>query len=231
MTENGEHTESARREPSRPDGRIKRRRVLKSGLVTSTVLATGGVTGLATGGTAGHTAAHPTDDWDDLSLKEQLKVVRKATQPYRDLDTMAGAGYVSSPIPLFCSEGYHFDNLANWGTAQLDPENPESLFYVLNPGGKLVLGGAEYIVVTELDENADLVDPEPDLFNDESEPVEDDPLRGTTESDGWHVIEDPASGLVLWDLHVWIHEDNPAGVFSLPNPRYADLPGCVELEV
>lgn len=198
-----------------------RRRLLKAGIVTA---------GIAAGGIAGAATAKPTD-WDDLPLKEQLRVVRKATQPYTRLETMGEAGYVSAPIPLFCSEGYHFDNPALWETPELDPRTPESLFYVLNGGGKLVLGGAEFVVVTDLDENGEAVDPKPDLFNDENEPLESDPLRGTSEEDGWILIEDPASGLVIWDLHVWVHEKNPEGVFSLPNPRFEEMPGCVALEL
>lgn len=211
------------RDPGKNRASINRRNLLR---------AAAGTTAVASLPASGATQkAHHSGTWNELSLTEQLRVVRKATQPYQKLDNMAEAGYVSSPIPLFCSEGYHFDNLANWETPELDPRNPESLFYVLNEAGRLKLGGAEFIVVTELDENGDPVDPRPDLFNDEGESVDDDPLRGISEEDGWNLIVDPGSGLVLWDLHVWVHEYNPDGVFSLPNHRYADMPGCVVLEL
>lgn len=215
-------TESDRTASNEAQFDINRRRLLKTGLAT-TAISAGGFSGITT-------ARLADEEWDDLSLKEQLKVVRKATQPYKQLEEMANAGYVSAPLPLVCSEGLHFDNIPHWETPELDPENPESLFYMLNDGGKLKLGGAEFIVVTELDENGDPVDPKPDLFNDESVPLESDPLRGTREEDGWTIIEDPATGLVIWDLHVWVHETNPEGFFSLPNPRFADMPGCVPLE-
>jgi hypothetical protein len=84
--------------------------------------------------------------------------------------------------------------------------------------------------MTDLDENEDPVDPMPDLFNDESEPLERPPLGGTAEADGWNLFRDPTTGVVFWDLHVWVHERNPEGVFSLPNPNYADIPGCVPIE-
>lgn len=200
---------------------VNRRRLLKAGVATAGIAAAGGVPGSVT--------ARSTD-WDDFTLSEQLNVVREATQPFKQLENMAEAGYVSAPIPLVCSEGLHFDNLERWETGELDPENPESLFYMVDGDGKLNLGGAEFIVVTELDENDEPVDPKPDLFNDEDESRDCDPLRGTREADGWNVLEDPATGAVLWDLHVWVHEDNPEGVFSLPNPRFADMPGCVPLE-
>lgn len=202
---------------------MNRRRLLQAGIATSAIAGRGG-TGLA--------SARPLDeDWDSLSLREQLRIVRKATQPYKQLRNMARAGYVSSPIPLFCSEGYHFDNLALWETPEVDPRRPEALFYMLRDSGKLTLGGAEYIVVTELDEQGNPLHPKPDLFNDETVSLDGDPLNGLSEADAWHLIVDPASGLVIWDLHVWVHEENPEGVFSLPNPRFADMPGCVPLEL
>lgn len=199
---------------------INRRRLLKAGVLTGSIAATGGVSRIVTA---------QSTDWDDLTLHKQLNVVRSATQPYKRLENMGEAGYVSAPLPVLCSEGYHFDKIPLWD-GQLDPERPESLFYMVNDGGNLKLGGAEYILITDLDENGDPVDPMPDLFNDEGEPLESPPLRGTAEEDGWNLFRDTTTGVVFWDLHVWVHERNPEGVFSLPNPRYADMPGCVPLE-
>ena len=219
MTNESKPTESDR-PPT--DGRldINRRRLLKVGVLTASIAATRSATGTVTA---------RSDDWDDLTLRQQLNVVRKATQPYKRLENMAEAGYVSSPIPVACSEGYHFDKIPLWD-GQIDPEQPESLFYMIGEGGTLKLGGAEFILITELDENGDPVDPMPDLFNDECETLESPPLRGTAEEDGWTLFRDTETGLVFWDLHVWVHERNPEGVFSLPNPRYANMPGCVPLE-
>lgn len=202
-------------------GDVSRRQLLKTGAFATGVALVGGASGSA--------VALPAD-WEELSLKEQLRVVRRATTPYKRLEEMDAAGYVSANLPLVCSEGLHFDKLSLWEDGVLDPENPESLFYMVNDGGKLVLGGAEFILVTELDENDEPVAPKPDLFNDEDEPLDSAPLLGTSEADGWIPIVDPATGFAIWDLHVWVHEKNPLGVFSLPNPRFADMPGCVPLE-
>lgn len=199
---------------------VSRRKLLKASAVAAGV-------GLVTG--SGSALATPTG-WDDLPLKQQLSVAQRATKHYKHLDAMDEAGYVSASLALLCSEGYHFDNETLWESNELDPERPESLFYMLHRNGKLSLGGSEFIVVTELDEEGEPVDPKPDLFNDDDEPVDGDVLRGVSEEDGWMLIEDPATGLVIWDLHVWLHEYNPAGVFSLPNPRFEDMPGCVPLE-
>lgn len=195
---------------------VSRRRLLEAG-----AFATG--MGLV-GGFSGGAVALP-EDWEDRSLKEQLRIVRQVTTPYKRLGEMGRAGYVSSNIPLFCSEGYHFDEVSLWN--ELDPEQPGSLFYVFGESGKLSLGGAEFLLITDIENPADT----PDLFNDEDEPLHSPPLRGTSEEAGWHLITDPATGFAVWDLHVWVHERNPLGVFSLPNPRFADMPGCVPLEL
>jgi hypothetical protein len=169
-------------------GGVSRLRLLKTGAFVTGM-------GLAGGGTAS-AVARPSD-WDDGSLREQLNVVREATAPYKRLAAMNPAGYVSPNLPPICNEGLHFDDLSLWEDGVLDPEHPESLFY---------------------------------MVNDEGEPLDGKPLEGTPEADGWHLIPDPATGFAIWDLHVWVHERNPAGVFGLPNPRYADMPGCVPLE-
>ena len=195
---------------------VSRRRVLRAGAFATGAAFLGGGSGVALALPSG---------WSDLSLKEQLKAVRKATIPYKRLEEMDRAGYVSANIPLFCSEGYHFDKVSLWN--ELDPEQPGSLFYVIDEGGKLKLGGVEFLLHTDLGDPG----PKPDLFNDEGEPPNGSPLLGTSEEEGWHLITDPATGFAVWDLHVWVHEKNPLGVFSLPNPRFADMPGCVPLEL
>lgn len=214
--ETGTSVERERTPPGVNQSEIARRRLLKAGIATASIATAGGVPGAAT--------ARSTD-WDDLSLHEQLKVVRHATQPYRRLDAMDEAGYVSAPLPLVCGLGYVFDNLEFWGNP-LDPRNPESLFYVLNSGGKLKLAGVEFVLVTERDADGEPVHTMPDLFNDESVSPEDAPLRGASEEDSWILIDDPASGLTLWVLHVWVHETNPDGVFTPRNPRFDAMPGC-----
>lgn len=207
------------RERTSPDSNrfeITRRRLLNAGIATAGIAAAGGAAGTVT--------AQPTG-WDDLSLHEQLKVVRDATRPYKRLRAMDEAGYVSTPLPLVCGLGYVFDNLEFWEDP-LDPRNPESLFYVLNSGGKLKLAGVEFILVTDRGADGSPVDPMPNLFNDEGVSPEDALLRGTSEADSWILIDDPASGLTLWVLHVWVHETNPDGVFNPRNPRFEAMPGC-----
>lgn len=167
------------------------------------------------------------DDWADLSLAEQLDAVREATAPYEQLDAMADDGYVSAKLPLYCGIGYHFDNESVWESPP-QPTQPGSLFYVLSSDGQLALGGAEYLFVTDKDDEGNPTNPKPDLFNDENEPLDEEPLAGTREADSWELIEDPATGKFVWNLHAWVHIDNPDGVFRSRNPDLEEMPGCVQ---
>lgn len=166
------------------------------------------------------------DDWEDLPLAEQLATVREATAPYKQL-AAADDGYVSANIPLYCGLGYHFDNERVWEQPP-QPTRPGSLAYGLSADGQLRLGAAEYLFITDKDDEGNPTDPKPDVFNDEDEPLEEPPLAGTREADGWELIEDPATGKFVWTLHAWVHIDNPDGVFHPSNPDLKDMPGCVQ---
>lgn len=166
-------------------------------------------------------------DWEELSLAEQLDEVREATAPYERFDAMGDAGYVSAKLPLYCGLGYHFDKESLWEKPP-QPTQPGSLAYVLSADGQLTLGAAEYLFVTDKDDEGNPADPEPDVFNDEAEPLDEQPLSGTRESDGWELVEDPATGKFVWSLHAWVHVDNPDGVFHPSNPDFEEMPGCVQ---
>lgn len=165
------------------------------------------------------------DSWETLSLAEQLERVRETTAPYKQLDAMAADGYVSS-TRLYCGLGYFFDK-ASILEQPPQPPQPGSLFYVLSADGQLTLGGAEYFLITNKDDEGNPTDPKPDVFNDEDEPLEEKPLAGTREADGWALVDDPASEKLIWALQVWVHLDNPDGVFSHRNPNFNEMPGCV----
>lgn len=167
------------------------------------------------------------DGWDDLSLAEQLDTVREATAPYKQPDAVADDGYVSAELPLYCGLGYHFDNESVWENPP-QPTQPGSLAYVLSADGQFTLGAVEYLFVTDRDDEDNPADPQPEVFNDDDEPLDEKPLAGTREADGWELIEDPATGKFVWTLHAWVHVDNPNGVFHPSNPDFADMPGCVQ---
>jgi hypothetical protein len=208
---------------TKPIGDITRRDTLRAGALAATVAVGGSLVGFA--------RAVP-DDWDSRSFDQQLRYLRARTHRYRRVSAADADGYVSAALPLYCGVGYHFDKESAWeGENAPDPDTPGSLFYVLDDNDELRLAGVEYLLVTELDEEGEPVDPMPDLFNDEQTDVEADPLFGRSEADGWELIVDPATGFTVWDLHVWLHEENPAGVFTHTHPSYEDLPTCVPLDL
>lgn len=204
-------------------GDVTRRDVLKTGAASVALVVGGGLVGSVTATPAG---------WDDRSLEQQLRYLRTRTRPYRKLSAADRDGYVSAALPLYCGMGYHFDKESVWeGENAPDPSTPGSLFYALSESDRLDLVGVEYLLVTELDGDGEPNDPMPNVFNDKPENADEKPLYGTTEADGWELITDPATGFTVWDLHVWLHEDNPLGVFHPTHPKYADLPTCVPLDV
>lgn len=179
-----------------------------------TVLKTAGIAGIIGGTLAGRASAsdHWTietpDGWDDMSLKKQLKTVRKATKPYRKPGGAAADGYVNSGR-LVCSHGFSYDRSFD---DVVDPTYPHIITYLLS-GKKLELAAAEYVVT------GDHEDTPPDLFNDEGESLV------LSEEDGWITY----GGLT--SLHVWVHEDNPDGIFAPRNSAVDDMSGCIEVPV
>ena len=170
-------------------------------------------------------ASDDADDWDSFTLSKQLDTVRAATEQYRDLAAVEEDGFETPPLPLLCGAGFHWDKVNRWDQ-EIDPEKPESLAYVLE-GNTLVLGAVEYIFMTEL-VGGEPVDDPPQIFNDDNELLNQEPLMSTPESEGWELVEE--DDLVFWDLHVWVHQPNPKGVFHHTNPDYEDMPGCVPIE-
>ena len=140
----------------------------------------------------------------DGPLSPELQQVRAAVARYHSVDQAIAAGYfAASP----CEEspagamGIHFINPALFGPGN-DPRNPEILLYVPNADGELKLVGVEYFQVDadqDLTTNAD----RPSIFGQ----AFDGPMLGH------------APGMPIhYDLHVWIAEANPAGVFAQWNP-------------
>lgn len=169
-----------------------------------------GVGLVAAGGFSGPAAA------GDDAFARQLDTVRAATRKYRDLDTAADDGYRF--FGVFDFVGVAFANFANVGNVGLtDP--PSLLFYAPTRSADItgeddvtdantILAGIEYHVA-----GRDAGDQ--DMFDDElaSRRLE------VTEAQGWH--PNPA-GADITGLHVWVHLQNPAGVFATEHPTIRD---------
>jgi hypothetical protein len=140
----------------------------------------------------------------DGPLASNLQAVRSAVAKYHSVGQAIAAGYIpfsrceQSPAGAM---GIHFANPALFGPG-LDPANPEVLLYMPNADGDLKLVGVEYFQV-DADQNLATNNDRPSILG--------------------HVFDGPMLGHnptmpIHYDLHVWVAESNPAGVFAQWNP-------------
>ena len=179
----------------------------------------------------GTTAVTGTESQADVafSVGAELAAVRQATKRFHDISAAYAAGYTTEFEP--CVEipggpvmGVHARNEALMGDQTVDPLRPELLLYEPTPTGGFRLVGVEYfqiVLVHDGDPNtndtptawfgheeppsARIVGPTPQLFGQRF----DGPMEGHI-PDGsmpWH-----------WDLHAWIWQGNPDGIFAPFNP-------------
>mgnify|MGYP001460004798 CR=1 FL=1 len=149
---------------------------------------------LHTGGTASSAAATPSAGL--------LKQVHAATARYHSTTQATKAGYaVASPCvshPTLGAMGFHWVNGALVDPVY-EPLRPEAVLYAPSADGSLKLVAVEYIVIN-VGQPAPTFDGHP--FDVGGTPV-------------------PAPH---WSLHVWIHRDNPNGVFTRFNPDVTCTP-------
>ena len=133
-----------------------------------------------------------------------LERIRGALARYNSVALAERDGYVrsspceSSPAGTM---GVHYVNPALFGPGN-DPLQPEILVYLPDERGRMKLVAAEYFSVDQ-DQNLETADDRPMIFG---QPF-DGPMLGH------------APGMPIhYDLHVWLFEANPAGVFAAWNP-------------
>jgi hypothetical protein len=131
-------------------------------------------------------------------VEEILRVVRRLTQPYRDLRAAMAAGYNAQLTPCMESPpaggmGFHYGAPALVdGTVQ--PLKPEILMYEPQRNGDLLLVGVEYVV----------------------------PYTAWTSPNPPTLVGIPFhrnDAFGLWVLHAWIWKHNPSGLLQDWNPR------------
>lgn len=131
-----------------------------------------------------------------------VKRVHAATARYHSTTQATKAGYAAaSPCvaaPGLGGMGFHWvnDALVDPG---FDPLRPEALLYAPGPNGSLKLVAVEYIVI-DVGQPAPTFDGHP--FDVGGTPVPVD----------------------HWSLHVWVHRDNPNGIFTPFNPSVTCTP-------
>jgi hypothetical protein len=137
---------------------------------------------------------------------ELLRVVREATERFKDVKDAERAGYVLQFGCVSGSDsgamGLHFVNGALVNAGQLDARHPQIVIYEPTTDGKLKLIGADFL-----------------LFADAWNATHDGPpeLMGQL----FHLFDAPNRfGLpAFYTLHVWAWKDNPNGAFVNWHPN------------
>jgi hypothetical protein len=144
----------------------------------------------------------------DGALPPELQDVRAAVARYHSFEQAQSDGYtlragepcVRSPIGTM---GYHVANAALMADDAIDPLRPELLLYTADQNGSLKLVGVEYWK-RDSDGSLATADDRPTLFG---QPF-DGPMPGHNPTMPVH-----------YDLHAWVAEQNPSGVFAMFNPN------------
>lgn len=126
-----------------------------------------------------------------------LKSLRSATAKFHSTKQAIAAGYEADEhcvsVPGLGGMGYHWVN-SSLVDPVFDPLKPEAILYATGPGGNLRLIAVEYIIVN-------MGQPRP-KFGDRLFDLGGTPLP-----------------IPHWSLHVWVHEENPSGIFAPFNPN------------
>jgi hypothetical protein len=141
------------------------------------------------------------------SSPDLLQAVQSATSRFHSFEQAQKAGYVLPPgEPCVASPagamGVHVINPALMADPAIDPLRPEILVYLPNSDGKLKLVALEYWKA-DADQNLATAGDRPALFDH----AFDGPMPGHNPSMPIH-----------YDLHVWLWETNPSGMFAPFNP-------------
>lgn len=156
-------------------------------------------------GSGGAGKPQPVEAQGDDPVGKQLAAARAATAKYQRVEQALAAGYVpdgfcvGSPAGAMGDHYVKFDLLTD---GILDPEKPEVLLYMPGANGIRRLVAVEYFK-PDADQNLATSDDKPSLFG---QPF-DGPMEGHTPTMPIH-----------YDLHVWLWENNPAGMFAQFNP-------------
>ena len=157
------------------------------------------------------TRAHDEAPAGDFKLHQLLAQARKATSPFTDLNAALAAGYTKFPdLSGDCVDqpgqggmGIHYLN-ASLLDAELDPLRPEFLVYRQKDNGQHELVALEYVVFAPV---WDALHPQPPVLF--GHPM--------------HLVRTPnryGTPMPFYELHVWVWEHNPNGLFNDWNPTF-----------
>lgn len=138
---------------------------------------------------------------EERSAGDLVKVVREATERFKDVSVAEAEGYTLTfgcvSGPDYGAMGLHYVNFPLVLDPSLDPTRPEIVIYEPQPNGRPKLIGADYLVFAEDWHKTNAATPA---------------LMGQL----LHLFESPNRfGLPnFYTLHVWAWKENPAGSFS-----------------
>ena len=157
----------------------------------------------------------------------RLEEIRRLTAPFKDVSAAKAAGYtVWSPDPTATDAtcmsspegkmGYHLVNVGLRGSAadpangdvELDPMKPEMLLYEKSTDGTMNLVGVEYLVFKGAWEREHGAGAAPPKLLGQTVPYSDHNFPPAVMHNVPH-----------YELHVWLHKENPNGMFSHFNPN------------
>lgn len=141
---------------------------------------------------------------NDPAVLKDLAKVRNATAKYHDVELALVDGYVADPVCV-PGMGIHYINYGLLMNQTPDLTKPEILLYAPTDDG-LKLVGVEYMLpIGEPDDDIpDSPPPAPNLFGVDY----DGPMLGHGPGQPPH-----------YDLHVWVWQPNPSGMFAMFNPN------------
>jgi len=153
---------------------------------------------------------------DQDSDTAQLKQVRSSMARYHSPAQAERAGYeLASPCEVSPvgdgGMGFHYVKAALIEDPAIDPLRPEILLYAPKENGRVELVGVEYLTFDEdgmLGTDGDRPSLNGVAFDGPMPGHGPEPMPG-------HEPQMP----VHYDLHVWLYEDNPRGLFAPWNPN------------
>jgi hypothetical protein len=164
---------------------------------------------------------------------DQLRLARDATAKYRDPQAALRDGFVPGECvdstsegedPALGAMGEHWLRVDRMGDQKLDPREPEILLYISTPTGRRLVGAEWSIAALEgglphygtQPPDPNRTSPPPRMFGGRAF---DGPMQGHNLVHAWpselHLTPQPWH----YDLHLWLWEENPAGVFAQYNRR------------
>ena len=172
----------------------------------------------------------------------QLRLARDATAKYRDPAVALRDGFVPGECvdsasegedPALGAMGEHWIRVDRMADQRLDVREPEELLYIDTPRGRRLVGAEWQIAAFEgglphygtQPPDPDRTPPPPQMFGGRSF---NGPMQGHNLVHAWpsdvHLTPQPWH----YDLHVWLWEENPDGVFAQYNPRVSCKHGPAE---